>query len=62
MNQLIDNAKIIDINLKMSIADVVMLDFYKRYYFEQEAAYFILNSLTWKSGNLASGEFVKINS
>jgi hypothetical protein len=62
MNQLIDNAKIINIDLTLSLADVVMLDFYKRYYFEQEKAYFLLNKLNWKSGNLSSGEFVKINS
>ena len=62
MNQLIDNAKILTIDLALSLVDVVMLDFYKRYYFEQEAAYFILNSLTWKPNELARGEFVKINS
>lgn len=45
MNQLIDNAKILTIDLALSLADVVMLDFYKRYYFEQESAYFILNNL-----------------
>lgn len=62
MNQLIDNAKILTIDLMLSLVDVVMLDFYKRYYFEQERAYFILNSLTWKPNELAKGEFVKINS
>ena len=62
MNQLIDNAKILTIDLSLSLADVVMLDFYKRYYFEQEDAYFILNSLNWKPNELTSGEFVKINS
>lgn len=62
MNQLIDNAKIINIDLALSLVDVVMLDFYKRYYFEQEKAYFLLNNLSWKSGNISSGEFVKINS
>ena len=61
IGQLINNAKILTIDLALSKADVVGLNFYRRYYFEQERAYFILNNLTWKSGNICTGEFVKIN-
>jgi hypothetical protein len=61
LNQLINEAKIITVNLVISLVDVAMLDFYKQYYFEQEKAYFLLNSLTWKEDELAVGEFIKIN-
>jgi len=61
LNQLINEAKIITVNLIISLVDVSMLDFYKQYYFEQEKAYFLLNSLTWKEDDLAFGEFIKIN-
>lgn len=62
IGQLINNAKILTIELALSKADVVGLNFYRRYYFEQEKAYFLLNNLTWKSGDICTGEFVKINS
>ncbi len=62
IGQLINNAKIESINLALSKADVVGLDFFRRYYFEQEKAYFLLNNLSWKSGDICDGEFVKINS
>lgn len=62
ISQLVQSAKIITVDLALSLADVVMLDFYKRYYFEQEKAYFILNRVTFKPGSLSQSEFVKINS
>lgn len=61
ISQLVQSAKIITVDLALSLADVVMLDFYKRYYFEQEKAYFILNRVTFKPGSLSQSEFVKIN-
>jgi len=60
--QLINNAKILTIELNLNKADIVNLQFFQRYYFEQEKAYFLLNKLTWKSGNITTAEFVKINS
>ena len=33
--------------------------FHRLYYFEQEKGYFLLNQLTWKSGEISTGEFVK---
>lgn len=62
MNQLIEDAKIITIELNLTPVDMVMLDLYKRYYFEQEKAYFILNKVTWKPNELAKAELIKINS
>lgn len=62
IGQIINNAKIEKIELALTKADVVGLDFYRRYYFAQEKAYFLLNNLTWKSGDVCVGEFVKINS
>lgn len=62
MNQLIDESKIIEIELNLTPIDMVMLDLYKRYYFEQEKAYFILNKVTWKPNELAKAELIKINS
>lgn len=62
MFQLIQDSKIVDVELNLSMVDVAMLNLFKRYYFNQEKAYFILNRLTWKPKELAKAELIKINS
>lgn len=55
---LAENAKVHEIELALSVADIVHLDLSKRYRFDQEAAIYILNRLTWKSGAITKGEFI----
>lgn len=61
MGQIIQDSKILDIELNLSMVDVAMLDLYRRYYFEQEKAYFILNRLTWNPKEFSKAELIKIN-
>lgn len=58
-NKLVDNTKIQEIELSLSKFDVATLDLKKVYYFEQEKAYYLLNSLKWESGK-STGEFIRI--
>lgn len=61
IGRVINDAKIVDIDLVLSKMDILNMLFHRLYYFEQEKGYFLLNQLTWKSGELSTGEFVKIN-
>lgn len=58
---LLNYSKIHDIDLAIGLADILALDFYKVYHFEQEASDYILNKLVWEDGKVISGEFIKIN-
>lgn len=62
ISELINNAKILPIELVLSKVDVVSVDLFNRIYFKQEKAYFLLNELKWKNGETCEGEFIKINS
>lgn len=62
MTQLINNAQIIEVDLLINVNDIAQLDFFRRYYFEQEKAIFIMNKLTYKGGGVSTAEFIKINS
>ena len=62
MTQLINNAQILEIELLINVSDIARLDFFRRYYFEQEKAVFILNKLIYKGGGVSTAEFIKINS
>lgn len=54
------NAKVHSIKLALSQVDILHLDLKKKYYFAQEAGYYILNRLKWVSGELSTGEFLRI--
>jgi hypothetical protein len=45
----------------MSQGELLALDLVKRYYFKQEQAIYLLNSIKWVSGEDAVGEFIKLN-
>ena len=61
INQLIGQTKIHDIELAMASFDVATLDLKKVYYFSQENAYYLLNSLKYVSDEKSVGEFILIN-
>lgn len=53
-----EQAKVHEIELALSVADIIHLDLSKRYRFDNEAAIYILNRLKWKSGAITTGEFI----
>lgn len=59
--KLLNNFKMHEIEVALTLPDVVDLDFRKLYYFEQEASFYILNKLQWEEGKTCKGEFIKIN-
>lgn len=59
-NSIFDGLIIHDIELKLNQFDVNTLELDKPYYFEQEGAFYILNKLSYESGQLTKGEFLKI--
>lgn len=60
LQRIVEGTRIHNIDLVLSKYDVAALDLRKRYYFEQENAVYLLNRLTWKSGGIATGEFIKL--
>ena len=60
-NEISDTAKVHEIELALSLSEILRLDMTKRYYFSQEAGIYILNSLSWKSGNINKGTFIRLN-
>lgn len=61
INSLINRAKIVNIDLDLSAFDLRNIRMDVVYYFQQEAARFLLNKLTWDSENaISKGEFIKI--
>ena len=53
-----EQAKVHEVELALSLSDIVHLDLSKRYRLDQEAAIYILNRLKWKSGKITTGEFI----
>lgn len=51
----------VKLELALTITDIINLDFIYSYYFEQESAYFLLNSVQFQVGKNAICEFIKIN-
>lgn len=49
-----------DIELALSVTDVVGIDFLRPYYFKQENSYYILNALNWEDGKTCTAEFIRI--
>lgn len=60
-SRILTNTRVHRINLILTAADANNIDLKSVYYFEQEQSYYILNSLRYKKGELASGEFIKLN-
>lgn len=59
--KLLDYTKIIKVELALSRFEIATLDLKKVYYFEQEHGFFIINNITYKSGGVTIGEFVRVN-
>lgn len=59
--KILNNFKMHEIEVALSLPDIINLDFTKLYYFEQEASFYILNKLQWEEGKTCKGEFIKIN-
>src|SRR5690606_6146403 len=59
-NNFAEDAKVHDIELALSLSDILRLDLSKLYYFENEATYYILNRLSYKTGQKTKGEFLKV--
>lgn len=59
--KMLNNFRMHEIELALSLPDIMQLDFTKLYYFEQEANFYMLNKLTWEEGKNCKGEFIKVN-
>ena len=55
-----NDAKVHRIDLAIPLVDIVTLDFRKVVYFKQEANFYILNRLTYKTGEYSRAEFLRI--
>lgn len=60
-NQLLNNTRVHEIDLMLSIADIISLDFTKPKYFAQEQSYYKLNKIIFEEGKVSKGEFIKLN-
>jgi hypothetical protein len=59
--RIFDNLKIHEIELLINEYDVATLQMDRPYYFEQEGVFYLLNRLSYESGKVGIGEFLKIN-
>lgn len=59
-DQVLNDFRCHEIELVLGLADVLNLSFLKLYYFEQEANYYMLNKLSWQSGKVCVGEFIRV--
>lgn len=57
---LLDVFKKHDIELNISVFDIISLDLGKLYYFEQECQFYILNKLSWQGKKTSKGEFIRV--
>lgn len=55
-----NDAKVHNIELAIPLVDIVTLDMKKVVYFAQEASFYILNRLTYKTGEMSRAEFLRI--
>lgn len=61
IDRIINSAKIVNIDLALPSIEVLNLDFVKKYYFIQLGSYYLLDKLTYKSGQITSADFIKID-
>lgn len=50
-----------DIEVALSLTDILSIDMTKPYYFKQEGQYYMLNRLAFQEGQNSTGEFIRIN-
>lgn len=60
ITELLKDARLHSFELHLSKWDVATLNLQKKYYFKQEAGYYLLNKLIYKTDQLCTGEFVRI--
>lgn len=60
-NYILTNFKVLNIELALSLNDVINIDLAKPYYLKPEGQYFMLNRLQWQDGKTCTGEFIRIN-
>lgn len=58
--KILNDLKVHEIELSLSISDILNLDLTAVYYFEQESSYYILNKITYKHQQVSTAEFIKI--
>lgn len=58
--RLLNDIRVHDIELNLSISDLLNLDFTRLYYFQQESSYYKLNKVTWEENKPAIGEFIRV--
>lgn len=61
LNKILSHTRVHRIDLKLSPIDANQLSLKKRYYFEQEQSFYMLNKLQYKKGDPAKGEYIKIS-
>ena len=50
-----------EIELNLSLIDIIELDLTRPYYIKKEGQYYILNKITFQKGQTTIGEFIRIN-
>lgn len=60
-SQLLNNCKVHEFEVALSLLDILNLDFTKPVYFEQEASYYLINKVDYESGKTSKLEAIKIN-
>lgn len=58
--RILNDFRMHNINLALTIYDILTLSFIKPYYFSQENNFYVLNKLTWESGKICTGEFIRL--
>lgn len=61
MTQLLNNFRKMDFELALSVQQFLKIDITKCVYFAKEAAYFLINQITFQEGGLSQMEAIKIN-
>lgn len=58
--KLLDDIRIHEIELTLSVMDIYKIDFTRLYFFRQESQYYKLNKITFEYGKKAVGEFIRV--
>jgi hypothetical protein len=60
MQTILNDSRLHTIKLALNVIDIMILDFKKIYYFEQESMYYLLNKINFKNGTFSNAEFIRI--